>query len=296
MGAAKIESPRLSEFWGQPRCCSPTGWTSTPRCTNRATSAWRRPSVFRPWRNRLPRAPRGSARGRKRLRFAWRSPGFPRMIGVTFQHPTPYFDDSYAVNSANNGPPGRPHDRTDPSSRGAVRMVPEGWARLLTEVRPGDTRRSRAHRPTDFGGAPTRGDEAAFLWNIYEDDRSTLTGWSEAQDRTHRVPVGRSTPPASDRLRRCSAAGAGQPGSLGGRAGGRGRLSIFGPAPSTTRSHVTAGKRVTCLLPEANWTRSAPTAWEAHTLRGHGPTTSHTVALVDKDHIPNARRGDDHPA
>ena len=25
----------------------------------------------------------------------WRC--FPRMIGVTFQHPTPYFDDSYAV-------------------------------------------------------------------------------------------------------------------------------------------------------------------------------------------------------
>jgi len=28
------------------------------------------------------------------------------MIAVTWQHPTPYFDDSYAVNSANNGPYG----------------------------------------------------------------------------------------------------------------------------------------------------------------------------------------------
>src|SRR2546430_11758193 len=37
---------------------------------------------------------------------AWRSDRFPRMIAVTFQHPTPYFDDSYAVNSANNGPYG----------------------------------------------------------------------------------------------------------------------------------------------------------------------------------------------
>ena len=26
------------------------------------------------------------------------------MIHVLVQHPTPYFDDSYAVNSANNGP------------------------------------------------------------------------------------------------------------------------------------------------------------------------------------------------
>ena len=37
---------------------------------------------------------------------AWSGADFPRMIAVTFQHPTPYFDDSYAVNSANNGPYG----------------------------------------------------------------------------------------------------------------------------------------------------------------------------------------------
>ena len=36
----------------------------------------------------------------------WMGAGTPRMIAVTFQHPTPYFDDSYAVNSANNGPYG----------------------------------------------------------------------------------------------------------------------------------------------------------------------------------------------
>ena len=37
---------------------------------------------------------------------AWEAGDFPRMIAVTWQHPTPYFDDSYAVNSANNGPTG----------------------------------------------------------------------------------------------------------------------------------------------------------------------------------------------
>ena len=31
---------------------------------------------------------------------------FPRMIVVTFQHPNPYYDDSYAVNSVNVGPYG----------------------------------------------------------------------------------------------------------------------------------------------------------------------------------------------
>jgi len=34
----------------------------------------------------------------------WTSDKCPRMIAVTFQHPCPYFDDSYAVNSPNTGP------------------------------------------------------------------------------------------------------------------------------------------------------------------------------------------------
>jgi hypothetical protein len=36
----------------------------------------------------------------------WITPGFPRVLLVEIQHPTPFYDDSYAVNSANNGPYG----------------------------------------------------------------------------------------------------------------------------------------------------------------------------------------------
>jgi len=36
----------------------------------------------------------------------WTGPGFPRVLQLTIQHPTPYYDDSYAVNSENNGPYG----------------------------------------------------------------------------------------------------------------------------------------------------------------------------------------------
>jgi len=36
----------------------------------------------------------------------WTGPGFPRVLAVYIQHPTPYYDDSYAVNSANMGPYG----------------------------------------------------------------------------------------------------------------------------------------------------------------------------------------------
>ncbi len=36
----------------------------------------------------------------------WTGAGFPRVLLVEIQHPTPFYDDSYAVNSANNGPYG----------------------------------------------------------------------------------------------------------------------------------------------------------------------------------------------
>jgi hypothetical protein len=36
----------------------------------------------------------------------WTSPSFPRVLVIEIQHPTPYYDDSYAVNSENNGPYG----------------------------------------------------------------------------------------------------------------------------------------------------------------------------------------------
>ncbi|MEQ9592309.1 MAG: hypothetical protein RLN86_06900, partial [Cyclobacteriaceae bacterium] len=36
----------------------------------------------------------------------WSSKNFPRFLVVEIQHPTPYYDDSYAVNSANMGPYG----------------------------------------------------------------------------------------------------------------------------------------------------------------------------------------------
>ena len=36
----------------------------------------------------------------------WTGPNFPRMIIIEIQHANPYYDDSYAVNSANLGPYG----------------------------------------------------------------------------------------------------------------------------------------------------------------------------------------------
>ena len=112
------------------------------------------------------------------------------MIGVTFQHPTPYFDDSYAVNSANNGPyQDALMTELIPHLEEQFRMVPEGWARLLTGGSTGgyEALALQAHRPTDFGGAwvfyPDPIDfRRLFLVNIYEDENAFhAPGWSEAQ-------------------------------------------------------------------------------------------------------------------
>ena len=67
--------------------------------------------TFSLWRENPPDA---SATGRVRAqqeqayRFTqdWTSGKLPKFLIVAFQHPTPYYDDSYAVNSANNGPYG----------------------------------------------------------------------------------------------------------------------------------------------------------------------------------------------
>jgi hypothetical protein len=67
--------------------------------------------TFSPWRE-TPPDPAATGRAKTQqeqgYRFTqdWMSGKLPKIIIVGFQHPTPYYDDSYAVNSANNGPYG----------------------------------------------------------------------------------------------------------------------------------------------------------------------------------------------
>jgi hypothetical protein len=63
---------------------------------------------------------------------AWTGPHFPRMIIVTIQHANPYFDDSYAVNSANLGPYGDAITyELIPAIEQKFRGIGQGWARTL---------------------------------------------------------------------------------------------------------------------------------------------------------------------
>ena len=61
----------------------------------------------------------------------WTGSGFPRVLLVEIQHPTPYYDDSYAVNSANNGPYGDAiMQELVPEIERRFRGIGQGYARF----------------------------------------------------------------------------------------------------------------------------------------------------------------------
>ncbi len=126
----KIQSDILTAFWGKPMYIGatvllPKDYEANPDVLY--------PTVYQQGHFSLGNpfgfgSPRGTA-----FTDAWTSDDFPRFVAVTIQHPTPYFDDSYAVNSANNGPYGDAiHQELIPLLEGQFRMIPEGWARVLT--------------------------------------------------------------------------------------------------------------------------------------------------------------------
>jgi hypothetical protein len=93
---------------------------------------------------------------------AWSGPGFPRMIAVTFQHPTPFFDDSYAVNSANNGPYGDAiMTELIPYIESHFRTIAQPYARVLTGGSTGgwESLALQVYHPDFFGGT----------WTLYPD-------------------------------------------------------------------------------------------------------------------------------
>ena len=61
----------------------------------------------------------------------WISPGFPRVLIVKIQHANPFYDDSYAVNSANVGPYGGAiENELIPAIEKQFRAIGQGWARF----------------------------------------------------------------------------------------------------------------------------------------------------------------------
>jgi hypothetical protein len=62
----------------------------------------------------------------------WIAPGFPRVLIVKIQHANPFYDDSYAVNSANVGPYGDAIEtELIPAIEKQFRAIGQGWARFV---------------------------------------------------------------------------------------------------------------------------------------------------------------------
>jgi hypothetical protein len=62
----------------------------------------------------------------------WTAPGTPRVLIVKLQHANPFYDDSYAVNSANVGPYGDAIEtELVPAIEKQFRGIGQGWARFL---------------------------------------------------------------------------------------------------------------------------------------------------------------------
>ncbi len=85
----------------------------------------------------------------------WTGPGFPRVILLEIQHANPYYDDSYAVNSANLGPYGDAIVRElIPAVETRFRGIGQGWARFMYGGSTGgwEALAAQIFYPEDFNG------------------------------------------------------------------------------------------------------------------------------------------------
>ncbi|MET1260252.1 alpha/beta hydrolase-fold protein [Flagellimonas sp. DF-77] len=107
----------------------------------------------------------------------WNEPDFPRFLIIEIQHPTPYYDDSYAVNSASQGPYGDAITyELMPYIEKEFRGIGEGWARFLYGGSTGgwEALAVQVKYPEAYNGCfaacPDPIDFRAYcLTNIYED-------------------------------------------------------------------------------------------------------------------------------
>jgi len=107
----------------------------------------------------------------------WNDPDFPRFLIIEIQHPTPYYDDSYAVNSASQGPWGDAITyELIPYIEKQFQGMGEGWSRFLYGGSTGgwEALAVQVKYPEEYNGCfaacPDPIDFRAYcLTNIYED-------------------------------------------------------------------------------------------------------------------------------
>ena len=194
----KIQSKLLTEFWGHPMYLGAT--LLLPKDYAQSASQ-KYPAIYVQghfglgapfgFTTQAPATPESAERRKARLNRsarergyefgeAWMSDNFPRMVAVTFQHPTPYYDDSYAVNSANNGPYGDAlTQELIPYLEENFRLSTEPQARVLTGGSTGgwEALALQVFHPKFFNGTwvfyPDPVDFRRYqMSNVYEDDNA----------------------------------------------------------------------------------------------------------------------------
>jgi hypothetical protein len=144
-------------------------------------------------------APGGFGRGGEFDKL-WMAPDTPRFVYVTLQHPSPYYDDSYAVNSENNGPYGDAiMQELLPAIETQFRIIRQPWARMLSGGSTGGWI-AAAHQifyPDFYGGSfASCPDSVDFNYhqivNIYKDANAYFIehGWMKVDRPTQRRPDG----------------------------------------------------------------------------------------------------------
>ena len=148
----RFQSLTLTKFWGRPMYLGAT--VLLPRNYEDETINY--PVNYVQGHFSL-RAPLGFETGSE-LYTEWIQDDFPRMLVVTFQHPNPYFDDSYAVNSVNVGPYGDAiMQELIPEVEERFRVITEPYARLLSGASTGgwEALVLQIFHPDFFGGTWT---------------------------------------------------------------------------------------------------------------------------------------------
>ena len=194
----RMKSERLSKFWG--RDVELGAWVLLPWGFDEHPDAryplmvnhGHFPSRLANWRETPPDSalkPDFSARfnlaGYNRIQQElayqlyrdWTGKGFPRALLIEIQHPTPFYDDSYAVNSANNGPYGDAIQyELIPEIERRYRGIGQGWARFTFGGSTGgwEAMAVQMFYPDEYNGAwvacPDPIDFRAYtVVNIYED-------------------------------------------------------------------------------------------------------------------------------
>ena len=197
----KLRSEILSRWWGQPiylgaTVLLPKGYDEHPDQRYPVNYIQGHFSLAAPGGfGRTGRGGRGAD-----FESLWLADGTPRFVYVTLQHPSPYYDDSYGVNSENNGPYGDAiMQELIPAIEQRFRVVREPWGRMLSGGSTGGwiALAQQIFYPDFYGGTfASCPDSVDFdyhqIVNVYKDANAYYLdrGWMKIERPNERRPDG----------------------------------------------------------------------------------------------------------